>query len=263
MMADILEGNTKQSKTDYDIVIRETKPRFLHVVSEETFAREASFAMQAILHGNAAEALQKCSKQSIQDAVVNIAMTGATLNPALQQAYLIPRKGKCCLDFSYRGLIKLAVDSGSVLDIDSTVVHEKDVFEYEMGLTPKLGHVPSNEDEPGPMRFVYAIAILLSGIKKFIVLNRAEVDKIRASSQMPNGLMWKDFFDEACRKTAVKKLYKMLPQTDKLSNAVWVVNQHEGLDFERLKEESSNAQKIYEKFNPPQAVIEAEGEEGK
>ena len=64
MMADILEGNIKQSKTDYDIVIRETKPRFLQVASEETFAREASFAMQAILHGNAAEALQKCSKQS-------------------------------------------------------------------------------------------------------------------------------------------------------------------------------------------------------
>jgi recombination protein RecT len=251
MSDDIFDGAVTKTKPNAELIVRETKQRFLQVADESVFTREAQFAVQALMNN---DALLKCSRESIQQAVCNIALTGATLNPIMAQAYLIPRKGKCCLDFSYRGLIKLAVDSGSVLDMDATVVHSKDEFSYEMGLTPKLKHVPSMDDDPGEMTFVYAIAILLSGIKKFIVLNRAEVEKIRKTSQMKDSGMWKDFYDEACRKTAIKKLYKMLPQTDKLSNAVMVVNQTDGFEFERLKDDT-NAKKLFEQFNPIEPEI--------
>lgn len=244
------------AKKSYEIEIESARDVFLQIADEKTYMREAAFAMQVMSNNTA---LQICSHGSIRNAVANIALTGASLNPILQQAFLIPRKGKCCLDFSYRGLVKLAVDSGSVLDMDATVVHEKDEFYYEQGLNPILKHIPCLEESSGEMTHVYAIATLLSGIKKFIVLSRAEVEKIRKVSQMPNGTMWKDFYDEGCRKTAIKKLYKLLPQTDKLSHAVWVVNEHEGIDFEAKESTAAKLMaKIENKGAEPQTETTAE-----
>ena len=209
------------------------KQGFLTIASEKTWNKEIIFALQ-IFRGN--ETLQKCDPQSIRNAIVNIATTGATLNPALKQAFLIPRKVDgtmmCCLDFSYRGLASLAIDTGAVLDMDATAVHKEDFFSYEMGLEPKLVHKPSMEQDAGATTHVYAIAILKNGIRKFIVLTKAEVEKVRQSSQAPNSPMWKGWWDEGARKTAIKKLYKLLPQNEKMSEAIEIINKHEGIDFD-------------------------------
>jgi phage RecT family recombinase len=209
------------------------KQGFLTIASEKTWNKEIIFALQ-IFRGN--ETLQKSDPQSIRNAIVNIATTGATLNPALKQAFLIPRKVNdvtmCCLDFSYRGLASLAIDTGAVLDMDATAVHEKDKFEYEMGLEPKLVHKPCMEQDAGSMTHVYAIAILKNGIRKFIVLNKAEVEKVRQASQAPNSPMWVKWYEEGARKTAIKKLYKLLPQNEKMSEAIEIINKHEGIDFD-------------------------------
>ncbi|MDI6757715.1 MAG: recombinase RecT [Endomicrobiia bacterium] len=203
---------------------------FLKVADEKTWLKEIGFTLQ-ILRNNA-EAFAKCEPESIKQAVINVALTGATLNPTLQQAYLIPRaiKGKlrCCLDFGYRGLCKIALDSGAVLDIDATCVYEGDEFYQEKGLNPILKHVPT-EGERGALKGVYAMAILRHGIKKFHYLNKDDIEKARKSSQAPNSLMWTDWYEEGARKTAVKRLYKLLPQTEKMSVAVEAVNEHEGL----------------------------------
>ena len=250
-MSDLIKDNIKQP--NFEIAIRSVKERFLQITDESVYIKEIGFAIQQI-KGN--RQLQTCDGDSIQDAILNIARTGASLNPILKQAYLIPRKGKCCLDLSYIGMIKLAVDSGSVFDMDATCVFSNDEFFYEMGLEPKLKHVPSLEGDRGEFIFVYAVAILSTGIRKFIVLNKAEIEKIRKCSQAPDSPMWKDFYEEGCRKTVIKKLYKLLPQTDKLSNAIWVVNQHEGIDFEAIKE--TNAQKLMDKFKKPEETVTIE-----
>ncbi len=223
-----------------------TKAAFLQIADEKTFARECNFALQAF-KGNTY--LQDCPLPTIQDAVMNIALTGATLNPALQQANLIPRKVKgkmtCCLDFTYRGLIRLATKEGSVVDMDADVVYEGDEFYYERGLTPILKHIPSlNRKAKAEVQFVYATALLLNNIKKFIVLNRADIEKVRKSSMAPDSPMWKDWFEEGARKTAIKKLYKMLPQTEQMSQAVDVIDKHEGVDFvareKEIKQENAS-----------------------
>ena len=234
--------------TNYETIIYDKKirDRFLEIVDEKTYHREIIFAKQAF---DNSDVLQKCTVESIRNALVNIALTGASLNPVLQQAFLIPRKGKCCLDFSYRGLIKIATDSGGVLDIDATVVYENDLrFYYEMGLKPILKHVPVLSDQGKPTH-VYAIAILASGIKKFIVLNKEEIEKVKKSSlafSKGADTPWKgDFEPEMWRKTAVKKLYKLLPQSERMSTAVSVLNEHEGIDFNSQEK----AKKIMKRFD--------------
>jgi recombination protein RecT len=229
---------------DFELAVRDRKikDRFLEVVGEKDYNREINFAIQMI-RGN--ELLQKCDEQSIKNAIVNVALTGATLNPALQQAYLIPRKGKCCLDFSYRGLCKIAVDSDSVYDIDASAVFEGDEFYFEMGLNPVLHHVPKRGDtlkEKGKIVAAYAIATLHHNIKKFVVLDREKIDRARKSSQTDK--VWSAHEDEMAKKTAVKLLYKLLPQTERMSTAVSAINEHEGL---MLKDEAK-AKDVMKRF---------------
>ena len=228
----------------YEIAVRDRKirDRFLEVVTEKDYNREINFAIQAI-RGN--DKLQKCDEQSIKNAIVNIALTGATLNPALQQAYLVPRKGKCCLDFSYRGLFKIAVDSDSVYDIDATAVFEGDDFYYEMGLQPVLNHIPKmHEDEKNKnVKAVYAIATLHHGIKKFVVLDKEKIERARKSSQYD--VVWNAHYDEMAKKTAVKLLYKLLPQTERMSTAVSVINEHEG----PVAKDEAKARDIMKRFD--------------
>lgn len=225
---------------------------FILATSEKVWIREIAFALQ-ILRANK-EAFAKCEPDSIRDAVLNIALTGATLNPAMQQAFLIPRKLRgrglcCCLDFSYRGLVGIATRDGAVLDIDATCVYEGDEFDYHMGLNPDLTHKPHGERDPKKLTHVYAVAILQGGLKKFLVMNRADVEKARKSSQAPDSPMWKDWYEEGARKTVVKRFYKLLPQTERMSQAVAVVNEHEGLPPDGKSQEK--AAEVEKRFDDP------------
>jgi recombination protein RecT len=230
------------TRPQYEAMALEAKQAFLTVADEKTWNKEIVFALQ-IIRGS--ETLQKCDMQSIKNSVVNIALTGATLNPALAQAYLIPRKGKCCLDFSYRGLCKIAVDSDSVYDIDASAVFEGDDFDYELGLTPYLKHRPKMTDAKREVVAAYAIATLHHGIKKFVVVDKEKIERAKKSSQTGN--VWKEHYDEMAKKTAVKLLYKLLPQTERMSTAISVVNEHEGI--ERPEKPISNANKLIERFS--------------
>lgn len=244
----------------FNSLAQESEDLFLTVFkNKETLLQEKEFARMQIKNN---PAIMNCPKDSVIDAIVNVALTGTTLDPSMQFAFLIPRRNKktqrteCNLDISYRGLAGIAVDSGSVLDIDATVVHKRDIFDYEMGLNEKLKHKPCLEADPGPMTHVYAKAILLNGVKKFIVLNRAEVEYIRSRSQAPNSDMWANFFDEGCRKTAVKKLYKLLPKTKQTSQAIMVVNAQEGIEFEKPIKTTDDVEYKQPEFGPPELLKE-------
>ena len=232
-----------QQAYEVQIYDQKVKSAFLEVTDERTYLKEIIFAKQAF---DASESLQKCAPASIRNAIVNVALTGATLNPALQQAYLIPRKGKANLDFSYRGLVQIAIASGGVLDIDAAVVYENDEFSYNLGLYPDLNHRPCMDGDRGKMEYVYATAILPSQIRKFIVLDAKEIEAIKKSSaaySKGGDTPWKgDFEAEMWRKSAVKKLYKLLPQTERMSTAVSVLNQHEGI------ERKTKASELEERF---------------
>ena len=220
-------------RKQFEMMALGAKDAFLKVSDEATFSKEIMYALQ-ILRGSSY--LQRCAPNTIKNAITNIALTGATLNPALQQAFLVPRNimvdGKkvmsCCLDFSYRGLIKIATDTGSVIDIDATIVNDGDDFYYEKGLNPVLKHVPINKTNK--ITHVYVIATLHNGDKKFDVMTKDEIDKIRKTSQCPDSPAWKNFEGEMAKKTIIKRFYKTLPQTDRMSEAIHTLNQHEGLE---------------------------------
>lgn len=247
----------EQQRPKFELMALNAKQSFLAVIADEkVWAREIMFAMQ-ILRGN--ELLQKANPESIRNAVTNIALCGTTLNPAMNMAYLVPRDGRCCLDISYRGLAQIAMDSGGVKHIAPRLVYTFDDFEYwEDDGIPHVKHSPSftppkefTDDPAGAfwkhLVCGYVVATLPDGTKIVTQpLPLWKLEKAMNTSKTSSGKTpWRTHPDEMCLKTLVKHAYKLLPQTDRMSTAVAVVNEHEGIELER----KSAAAEVMSRFN--------------
>jgi recombination protein RecT len=184
------------------------------------FNREAGFAIQ-VLSNN--PYLLKCDPDSVRHAIVNVALTGITLNPALKYAYLVPRKVKgdlkCILDISYIGMIKILTDAGAVKNVDAGVIYANDKYDYRRGSDPYFKHQPALSHR-GEKIGAYAIAFLRDGGFQFEILGREEVEKVRATSESYKNeegrkfSPWETWEDEMWKKTALKRLFKLLPKTN-------------------------------------------------
>lgn len=164
--------------------------------------------------------LLDCSEGSMIGAILQAAQLGLEPGGVLGQAYLVPfknyKKGgalECQLITGYKGLIKLAYQSGEVGAIRARVVREKDAFRYHYGLEEQLVHEPWRGPEAGELVAVYAVA-KIKGVDEaqFLVLERWEADLIRHkfSASADKG-PWVDDFDEMAKKSALRRLCKLLP----------------------------------------------------
>lgn len=184
------------------------------------FNREAGFAIQ-ILTNN--PYLLKCDPETIKHAIVNVALTGITLNPALKYAYLVPRKVKnelkCILDISYIGMIKILTDAGAVKNVDAGVIYSNDKYDFRRGSDPYFKHQPALSQR-GNKVGAYAIAFLRDGGFQFEILGKEEIEKIRATSESYKNedgrkySPWETWEDEMWKKSALKRLFKLLPKTN-------------------------------------------------
>ena len=140
--------------------------------------------------------LLECTFPSIAQAVMQSAELGLTPGAMLGEAYLVPRRNnkanppvmECLLIPGYKGLLKLARQSGIIQEINAQLVFRGEVFEVEMGLEPKLKHVPdlskrapvSNpEDARERLLYVYAVARFKDGGHAYEVMTLDEVEAIR------------------------------------------------------------------------------------
>lgn len=212
------------------VALRERDAKLLVFAAEKQFSasneykmnfnREAGFAIQ-ILTNN--PYLLKCDPDSVKHAVVNVALTGLTLNPALKYAYLVPRKSKdgikCILDLSYIGMIKILTDAGAVKNVDAGVIYSNDKYDFRRGSDPYFKHQPALSNR-GEKVGAYAIAFLRDGGFQFEILGREEIEKIRATSESYKNedgrkySPWETWEDEMWKKSALKRLFKLLPKTN-------------------------------------------------
>ena len=188
---------------------------------EMSFAQEYGFAIIAIQNN---PFLLNCTPDSIRSSVISVALTGISLNPALKYAYLVPRNSKdgmkCVLDVSYIGMIKILTDAGAVKSVDAEVVYENDAFEYSKGSKPFIDHRTNLLGDRGKPYAVYAIAYFRDGGFQFEIMARDEVEKVRATSESWKNensrkySPWETWADEMWKKTALKRLFKILPKTN-------------------------------------------------
>lgn len=140
------------------------------------------------------------------------------LNPSedIGEFYFVPFKGSIKPMLGYKGIVTLFMRTGKVKWITTELVYADDDFEYELGLEPRLGHIPNNlvPKKNENIIAVYAVAKMDDGEKVFKVMTRDEILAIAQNNG--NSDMYfsagKDPQNWMARKTVVKQLAKLLPK---------------------------------------------------
>lgn len=159
--------------------------------------------------------LAQCTPKSFLGAMMTAAQLGVEPNTPLGQAYLIPYRNKgvleCQFQLGYKGLIDLAYRSGEVSIIQAHTVYENDEFAYELGLDPKLKHIPATTNRGKPIAY-YAMFKTKDGGYGFEVMSidDARNHGMKFSKSYGNG-PWKNNFDEMAKKTVLKRVLKYAP----------------------------------------------------
>ena len=198
--------------------------------------------------------LQQCTPKSFLGAMMTSAQLGMEVNTPLGQAYLIPRRNnktgewECQFQLGYKGLIDMAHRSSEIRDIQAHVVCKGDVFEYELGLEPKLVHKPASTDRGEPTHF-YAVYHTKNGGYGFEVMS---VEDVRKHSQKYSDSMKRGSFsprqtafEEMAKKTVLKRVLKYAPMSTEYVRAA--------LQDETIKTKLSD-----DMFDVPDETIEAE-----
>lgn len=212
------------------------------------YGDEEIFAIQMLTKNPFVLKTANDNPRSVQFAMINVASTGLTLNPAHGYAYLVPRDGAIVLDISFKGLIKIATDTGSIRWVRAECVHEFDDFAYfGPAREPEIRTNPFKDR--GPIVGVYCIAKTVDGDTLTEVMDLEAIYKIRdASTAWTKGAPgkkgpWESYFAEMCRKAVIKRARKTWPyskQMEKLNKAIEVATEAEGgytFDYEELTPE--------------------------
>ena len=163
--------------------------------------------------------IAQCNLASLYRCVLEVAQVGLYPDGVLGHAYLIPYKDECTLQIGYKGMIDLARRSGQVASIEARVVYEGDEFDFEYGSNAFLKHKPTLTNQ-GKVKCVYGFAKLTSGEDVFEVMTVEQIEKIRKMSRNSNGSTWVNHWDEMARKTAIRRLFKYLPNSPEMAQAV-------------------------------------------
>lgn len=223
----------------YEIIMADVwgqKEAFLSALTDKSinFDQEAGFAIQQLTANDYIIKIASSNRQSVVNAVVNIASMGISLNPAKKQAYLVPRDGRICLDISYMGLMDLAIATGSVKWAQAGLVYEQDTFQLNGFENPPTHTFDPFSKERGSVRGVYVVVKTADGDYLTTAMSMDDILNIRErSSSWKNGKEgrkgpWESDFGEMAKKTCVKRAYKFWPKTERLEQAIHYLNTEAG-----------------------------------
>jgi recombination protein RecT len=171
--------------------------------------------------------LLEATPASLFFALLEAASLGLTPNGVLGEAYIVPFNNKVPgtkdkwevqAQFipGYRGLIKLARQSGVIRNIVARNVYKGDAFGVEYGLEETLIHKPDLDADQADdyLTHVYAVAHFTDGTMQFEVMTRKQVDGIRARSKSADKGPWVTDYAAMAIKTVIRRLVKYLPISD-------------------------------------------------
>lgn len=210
------------------------------MVGKERFIRCA----QSAISNN--PKIVECTESSFIGALMNAAQLGLEPNTPLGQAYLIPYNGEIQFQLGYKGLIELASRAGVTIQVHE--IKEKDVFEYEYGLEPKLRHIPKL-GERGETLGYYCVWKNKDGQFGIEVASKSEIEKFaREKSKAYKNGPWKTDFDAMAKKTMIKRALKYAPVAVEVGNGIGADNSvknvteaevmSEGFDINLVKNEA-------------------------
>lgn len=219
--------------------VKQQEPLFVGAVTDQsvTWAKESQFAIQYFQRNDYLAKTALSNPTSAQNAIINVAAIGITLNPASKLAYLVPRDGMVCLDISYMGLLHLAQSTGSIKWGQCKLVYSSDTYESN-GLDTAPTHKYNAFGDRGDVVGGYCTVKTADGDYLTEEMSLAEIKATEATSKAKNG-PWKNFWEEMARKTIVKRASKYWPRAERLDNAIHVINEDEGVLQEPVMQHKS------------------------
>lgn len=170
--------------------------------------------------------LLSCNPASFLGAVIQASQLGLEPGGALGHCYLIPYGNDVNFQIGYRGMLELAMRSEKVSHVSARAVHAGDEFEWEFGLNESLKHRP-NAHNKGDLSHVYCVVHLKNGTKMFDVMDMEEIDKIKKSSKASGSGPWVTHFEEMAKKTVIRRLFKYMPISVELQQAIGLDELHD------------------------------------
>lgn len=225
--------------------VKQQEPLFIKAATDErmVWAKESQFAIQLFQNNDYLAKVAFQNQTSTQNAIVNVAAIGISLNPAQKLAYLVPRKGAICLDISYMGLMHIAQQSGAIKWCQSAIVRRNDQFRRE-GLDKPPIHIYNDfdtEEQRGDIVGAYVTVKTDDGDYLTHTMRIDAIYSIRDRSEA-----WKKYKQESSKKcpwvtdeeqmilkTVVKQAAKYWPRRERLDAAIDHVNTEgeEGINF--------------------------------
>ncbi|EAT0029782.1 recombinase RecT [Salmonella enterica] len=225
--------------------VKQQEPLFVGAVTDQsvTWAKESQFAIQLFQNNDYLAKIAFQNQTSTQNAIVNVAAIGISLNPAQKLAYLVPRKGAICLDISYMGLMHIAQQSGAIKWCQSAIVRRNDQFRRE-GLDKPPIHIYNDfdtEEQRGDIVGAYVTVKTDDGDYLthtmridaiYSIRDRSEAWK-KYKSDNSKKCPWVTDEEQMILKTVVKQAAKYWPRRDRLDAAIDHVNTEgeEGINF--------------------------------
>lgn len=227
-------------------LINPLQPEFEQICSEPSisFKRESEFAMQIFANNDYLAGLAINSPVTTCSAIKNVAAIGITLNPAQKLAYLVPRKGRICLDISYMGLMHIAQQSGAIKWCQSSIVRKNDKFMRTVIDRPPVHEFNEfgTTEERGEIVGAYCVVKTDDGDYLTHTMRIADIFAIRDRSEgfkSGKSSPWRTDEEQMILKTVVKQAAKYWPRRERLDAAIDYVNTDggEGINFKEERPE--------------------------
>jgi len=170
--------------------------------------------------------LLDCNPATLYSAIITACQLGLEPDGTMGEAYLIPYGQDATLVIGYKGLLKLARQSGDVAAVQAAVVREGDGFDYAMGDDEFIKHKPASgaDRSESPITHAYAIITLANGHKARAVWDIAKLEAhrdqyVRASGP---GSPWQTATEQMYVKTVLRSLLTggMVPISTELAEGL-------------------------------------------
>lgn len=202
-------------------LIEEMKPAIEQALPKHISPDRIARIAITTIRGN--KQLQKCSPVSFLGAVMQSAQLGLEPNTNLGEAYIIPYGTEATFQVGYKGILKMAHNTGEYQAIYAHEVYKNDEFRYSLGLEKDIVHIPADLPEGDPV-YYYAIYKLKNGGYDFAVWSKEKVvmhsQKFSASVKNKRKSPWDTNFDSMAKKTVILDALKYAPKSIEFARAL-------------------------------------------
>jgi recombination protein RecT len=226
--------------------------------SVENAMKSAWLILQNTVDKDKRPVLQVCTKDSIANALLDMAVQG--LNPAKKQGYFIAYGRQLTFQRSYFGTMAVTKRAAGAKDIFAEVVYKGDEFEYTIHRGNKIitKHVQKIDNvDPGNIVAAYCTIVFDDDRQFTDIMTWPEIQKAWSKSKMnpdKEGSTHKEFAQEMCRKTVINRACKRyLNSSDDGSLLMYHVNRADEVaaeaEVEAEIEENANKETIDIKYD--------------